>query len=454
MLILDIFIRLITVLMMGAVSLAAFRFIVWGVRGHLKARGQISCLYFMMVSVSVLSVALIPGWLMDSICLLYRSLKGMHGIRGWLAMQIYILEAGVLIGIWIAGVVFEVFWMAVSYRRFERMLAASNTVVTDACLLNMLEGFSVQAGLGSTPFLFGNTAVESPFVKGLRNPVIVIPLRKMSKQELVTIMAHEIEHCRRRDLLVRWIIKSSQVIYWFVPGHRFWMEEVIELQESLCDYSVCCKYKETLGNASLYYRTILEVSSIKKQVPPFFCSGLGAVKSQLVRRVENMYAMQKANRKNRCLAVGIMIVMCIAGLLLSPTIAFAYGHFSSTQKKADNQTGDELMADVEVFLENTDWDKYAESKNIFSSYSNQVVPAEKSVPGEPWICREDSLFQGFAVADSPDYEILLISKEQYFRMIPKDEICTFEQYITPGVYCVKIQNKSKKALNIELFVQE
>lgn len=454
MIILDIFTRLITVLLIGGAISAAFRFMAWRSWGYLKARGQISRLYHMMVFVSAASVALIPGWIVYSIYLFYHSIHGSGDVRGWFVMQIGIWERGIFISIWIAGVIFEIFWIIMMYRRFESMLAASNVVVTDKSLLNMLEQFSAQAGLRSTPLLFENAAVKSPFVKGPCSPVIILPLRQMSKREMFIILAHEVEHCCRRDILVRWLVKVSQVIYWFVPGHKFWMEEIIELQESLCDQSVCCRYKEILGTSASYYQTILEVSLAENQIQPFFCSGLGEIKSQLRRRVENVYAVQKVKGKKCQLAICSIILICTAGLLLSPVIAFAYGHFSYARQEETCQDGDSLMVDIEEVFDIVDCDENAERVKIFDEYSEHEIPAGESVIGDLWECGENVQFQGFAVASSPDYEILLIGEDRYFRMIPKDGACTFQQDITPGQYYVEVQNNSQETLSIELFVQK
>lgn len=58
--------------------------------------------------------------------------------------------------------------------------------------------------------------VGSPFIFGLRKPVIYLPYH-LSERELDYILRHEEYHIRRRDYLVKWLAYVLLAVYWFHP---------------------------------------------------------------------------------------------------------------------------------------------------------------------------------------------------------------------------------------------
>lgn len=84
---------------------------------------------------------------------------------------------------------------------------------------------------------------DSPFVAGLISSFIYIPehlLKDLSKKEYEAILAHEIEHIRYKDNLVRLTLDLIRTFYWWIPTK--WLYDLIEEgQEVGCD-SQCKKY--------------------------------------------------------------------------------------------------------------------------------------------------------------------------------------------------------------------
>ncbi|HIL71226.1 MAG TPA: M56 family metallopeptidase, partial [Verrucomicrobia bacterium] len=60
----------------------------------------------------------------------------------------------------------------------------------------------------------------SPFVCGLRNPVIFLPaslLEKLSQIQLKTVFVHEVTHVKRLDIWTNSLQSVLQIIYWWNP---------------------------------------------------------------------------------------------------------------------------------------------------------------------------------------------------------------------------------------------
>jgi beta-lactamase regulating signal transducer with metallopeptidase domain len=89
----------------------------------------------------------------------------------------------------------------------------------------------------------------SPFVAGLISSVVYIPaylLKNLSRNEYEAVLAHEIEHVRYKDSLVRLILDFIGSIFWWVPT-KWLCRRIEEDQELGCDLN-CKKYGIDLIN--------------------------------------------------------------------------------------------------------------------------------------------------------------------------------------------------------------
>lgn len=87
------------------------------------------------------------------------------------------------------------------------------------------------------------TLVGSPFVAGLIFSVVYIPhhLSKiLSRQEYEAVLAHEIEHVRYKDSLVRLTLDLIRTVFWWIPT-KWLYNRIEEGQEVGCDLK-CKKY--------------------------------------------------------------------------------------------------------------------------------------------------------------------------------------------------------------------
>lgn len=78
---------------------------------------------------------------------------------------------------------------------------------------------------------------HSPYAASFKENIIVFPkslLSHLSQEEYEAILAHEIEHFRWRDSLLKMCLKAISVLFWWVPTQ--WIIRRIELnQEQSCD---------------------------------------------------------------------------------------------------------------------------------------------------------------------------------------------------------------------------
>ncbi len=125
----------------------------------------------------------------------------------------------------------------------------------------------------------------SPFVCGLRNPVIFLPaslLEKLSQIQLKTVFVHEVTHVKRLDIWTNSLQSVLQIIYWWNP--LVWLANVRigHLREQVTDDAVVFFMK---GDSQTYAQTLLTIAKSAVHRPGLSL-GILETKSFLRHRVE------------------------------------------------------------------------------------------------------------------------------------------------------------------------
>ncbi len=59
--------------------------------------------------------------------------------------------------------------------------------------------------------------VHSPIMFEIKEAVLVLPWAKFEKAELSNVLAHEMTHLKRRDIICKWFVVLVKCIHWFSP---------------------------------------------------------------------------------------------------------------------------------------------------------------------------------------------------------------------------------------------
>ncbi|HYC90191.1 MAG TPA: M56 family metallopeptidase [Thermoanaerobaculia bacterium] len=88
-------------------------------------------------------------------------------------------------------------------------------------------------------------ACREPAVAGILDPTILLPaggyLDDLTDDELESVLAHELEHVRRRDNLRALVVQVVCTLFWFSPVHRAARRRLVELRERACDAAVLAR---------------------------------------------------------------------------------------------------------------------------------------------------------------------------------------------------------------------
>ena len=170
---------------------------------------------------------------------------------------------------------------------------------TDPNLQQQADMLAKRFGLSRSPAVRIVNATVPPMLWAmLHSPVVFLPrklVERLTPEQVLTLLAHELAHYRRRDHWVRWLEMLVLGIYWWHPVAWIARRQLQRAEEECCDTRVLQVLPDA---AAAYARTILEAVDFLNAdhcPSPVFASGLGPVHA-LERRFEMILHTRPAHR--------------------------------------------------------------------------------------------------------------------------------------------------------------
>lgn len=117
-------------------------------------------------------------------------------------------------------------------------LSKKSVLVTDVSLLRLLNVEASRMGLRAVPVLMWCQRVSVPFVVGVVKPAIFLPIsfsHGLSADQISAILAHELAHIRRGDLLVNLFQRVVEAVLFFHPAVWYVNHRIRVEREMCCD---------------------------------------------------------------------------------------------------------------------------------------------------------------------------------------------------------------------------
>ena len=151
------------------------------------------------------------------------------------------------------------------------------------------------------------------FLYGFRKPVVFFPqyiLRNWPEREQLAVIAHELAHVRRYDMIAHHGMRLLRILLWFWPPVWWMQKELHRTQDTACDECAAV----VLGNNIEFGKALTELAGYCLiSNPAFPALGILHAKPSLLLRMENIMNMQLVHLSRLSLRFkfGLMAIFCI-----------------------------------------------------------------------------------------------------------------------------------------------
>jgi beta-lactamase regulating signal transducer with metallopeptidase domain len=226
--------------------------------------------------------------------------------------------AAILFAVWAMG---ACIWFALAFvraARFHRLLRRARPAPAEVAA--EAREAAQRVGLLRVPEVVVVSGRVSPLVWPVgRRARVVLPeelLPTLSREQRLTLIAHEFAHLRRHDHWLRWLEMAALGLYWWFPVVWWARRELRSVEEECCDAWVQWAFP---GEAREYARTIFRTVDFLSQDPvalPQGASGMGS--PHLLERRFRMILQRKLSRQLTgrswvALATFAVLVLPVAG---------------------------------------------------------------------------------------------------------------------------------------------
>lgn len=202
----------------------------------------------------------------------------------------------VILVVWLAGALFHFGWQIGLYRRFLRVALRGSALLCERC------GIKVHV----------SATVAGPVAAGVLDRHILLPgdfTVRYTRREQRLVLAHEVAHHVRGDLIANFFALAMLSLHWFNPLAHFAYRAFRADQELACDETVLAE--EPAGERHSYATAL--VKSAGGDMPAAACS-LGAAH---IKRRLRMMAAGKISRVRRLAGGALAILATGGGLVLT-----------------------------------------------------------------------------------------------------------------------------------------
>jgi beta-lactamase regulating signal transducer with metallopeptidase domain len=224
-----------------------------------------------------------------------------------------------IVPVWLAGMIlvgFRYLYVTLRLANLTRRLRR----VDDSSLLRQLDECCRIAGVKQAPILLVGPEGSGPALVGALRPLLLAPpcvLREFAERDLQLIFLHELNHLRRRDVMISYLCSLVAIIHWFNPLVWFALGRMRCDRELACDEAVlrldCRQGPRAYG--SLIVNLLERVSGRSEIV-----GAMGVVqhRSFMHRRIVMIARFDGTSR--RCSATGVVLSLLLGGAATVSTL--------------------------------------------------------------------------------------------------------------------------------------
>jgi hypothetical protein len=157
--------------------------------------------------------------------------------------------------------------------------------------------------------------VVSPFIMGYLRPCLLLPValvNQLSIAQVEAVLAHELAHVARHDVLANWVQCFIEAVFYYHPGIWWMGAEIRNLREQAAD-AVAIQYTT---NSVVYARTLLQVAeqAHAARLPVLALGFLGRRRQPLLTRVQHIFQQpiqQQTDMREKFAVTGLLVLLAL-----------------------------------------------------------------------------------------------------------------------------------------------
>ncbi len=155
----------------------------------------------------------------------------------------------------------------------------------------------------------------SPLMIGIIRPTLLLPKTNITPEQLHNVLAHEMTHLKRNDILYKWFVSIVKCIHWFNPAIYLISKQINIDCEISCDLTVVKNMDEQ--QEKNYIETILALLTHKNSKVIPLTTGMTGNKKTLKRRFTMIRDRFKINKKTAIISIVLAVVLLISAIVVS-----------------------------------------------------------------------------------------------------------------------------------------
>ncbi|EQJ58742.1 blaR1 peptidase M56 family protein, partial [Clostridioides difficile P32] len=140
--------------------------------------------------------------------------------------------------LWLFVTIVIAVYTFIKYTRFKNLVVDVSYDIEDNDINCIYKNLLKELNIKKKIELRGSDELVSPAGMGLFKSYIFLPDYPYSKDELTWILKHELMHFKNKDILIKFLVLSVRIIYWFNPLVYVMSNKVNLDCELCCDESV------------------------------------------------------------------------------------------------------------------------------------------------------------------------------------------------------------------------
>ena len=201
-------------------------------------------------------------------------------------------------------------WKIAGYQNFIRYIRTGRREVSDVKRLDLMAEVKEQMGIKRCVELYTCSLVSSPLLLGFFRPCIVLPVTDLSEKDFRYTVCHELVHCRRLDILYKWLLQITICLHWFNPLVRMMGKEVRRSCEFACDEAVIrdLEEEERIVYGDTLLRAIEDGSGSKNPLAVPTLSEGGELLKERLKAIMGFQRKSKAVMALSVLLAGVLML--------------------------------------------------------------------------------------------------------------------------------------------------